>query len=79
MKIKILCVFIDPEVIKCLKSLHDRYVIVPADNSPHNFIFVYEDYYYLKKHSLNLTQRCLTNAPKCTFYVGKPQNAHSLS
>ena len=29
------------------------------------------------KCSLNYTQRNLTNAHKCIFYVGKPQNAHS--
>ena len=40
MKTNIPCVFKDPEVTKCLKSLHDKYVIVPPNN------FVCKDYYH---------------------------------
>ena len=46
MKTNIPCVFKDPEVTKCLKSLHDKYVIVPTDKAPNNFVFVCKDYYH---------------------------------
>jgi hypothetical protein len=33
-------VFKDQEAVKCLSSLHDRYVIVPADKTSNNIVFV---------------------------------------
>ena len=51
MKTKTPNVFHDPDVVKCLSSLHDKYVIVPADKVANNFVFVCKDYYL----------RCLVN------------------
>jgi hypothetical protein len=33
-------VFKDKEAVKCLSSLHDKYVIVPADKASNNIVFV---------------------------------------
>ena len=33
-------VFKDQEAVKCLSSLHDKYVIVPADKASNNIVFV---------------------------------------
>ena len=33
-------VFKDQEAIKCLSSLHDKYVIVPADKASNHIVFV---------------------------------------
>jgi hypothetical protein len=33
-------VFKDQEAVKCLSSLRDKYVIVPADNASNNIVFV---------------------------------------
>jgi hypothetical protein len=33
-------------VAKCLSSLHDKYVIVPADKASNNIVFVYKSYYF---------------------------------
>ena len=33
-------VFKDQEAVKCLYSLHDKYVIVPADKASNNIVFV---------------------------------------
>ena len=38
-------VFKDQEVVKCLSSLHDKYVIVP-DKASNNIVFVCKSYYY---------------------------------
>ena len=39
-------VFKDQEAVKCLSSLHDKYVIVPADKASNNIVFVCKSYYY---------------------------------
>jgi hypothetical protein len=39
-------VFKDQEAVKCLSSLHDKYVIVPADKSSNNIVFVCKSYYF---------------------------------
>ena len=31
---------------RTLKSLHDKYAIVPADKAPNNFVFVWKVYYH---------------------------------
>jgi hypothetical protein len=40
-------VFKDQEAVKCLSSLHDKYVIVPADKASNNIVFVCKSYYLL--------------------------------
>jgi hypothetical protein len=39
-------VFKDQEAVKCLSSLHDKYVIVPADMASNNIVFVCKSYYF---------------------------------
>jgi hypothetical protein len=39
-------VFKDQEAVKCLSSLHDKYVIVPADKASNNMVFVCKSYYF---------------------------------
>jgi hypothetical protein len=39
-------VFKDQESVKCLSSLHDKYVIVPADKASNNIVFVCKSYYF---------------------------------
>ena len=39
-------VFKDQEAVKCLSSLHDKYVIVPADKASNNIVFVCKSYYF---------------------------------
>ena len=39
-------VFKDQEAVKCLSSLHDKYVIVPADKASNNIVFVCISYYF---------------------------------
>ena len=39
-------VFKDKEAVKCLSSIHDKYVVVPADKAPNNVVFVCKSYYY---------------------------------
>ena len=39
-------VFKDQEAVKCLSSLHDKYVIVPADKASNNIVFVSKSYYF---------------------------------
>ena len=39
-------VFKDQEAVKCLFSLHYKYVIVPADKASNNIVFVCKSYYY---------------------------------
>ena len=36
----------DQGAVKCLPSLHDKYVIVPADKASNNIVFVCKSYYY---------------------------------
>ena len=38
--------FKDQEAVKCLSSLHDKYVIVPADKASNNIVFVCKSNYY---------------------------------
>ena len=39
-------VFKDQEAVKCISSLHDKYVIVPVDKASNNIVFVCKSYYY---------------------------------
>ena len=39
-------VFKDQEAVKCLSSLHDKYVIVPVDKASNNVVFVCKSYYF---------------------------------
>ena len=39
-------VFKDQEAVKCLSSLLDKYVIVPADKASNNIVFVCKSYYF---------------------------------
>jgi hypothetical protein len=39
-------VFKDQEAVKCLFSLHDKYVIVPADKASNNIVFVCKSYFF---------------------------------
>ena len=39
-------VFKNQEAVKCLSSLHDKYVIVPADKASNNIVFVCKSYYF---------------------------------
>jgi hypothetical protein len=39
-------VFKDQEAVKCLSSLHDKYVIVPVDKASNNIVCVCKSYYY---------------------------------
>jgi hypothetical protein len=39
-------VFKDQEAVKCLSSLHDKCVIVPADKASNNIVFVCKSYYF---------------------------------
>ena len=39
-------VFKDQEAVKCLSSLRDIYVIVPADKASNNIVFVCKSYYF---------------------------------
>jgi hypothetical protein len=39
-------VFKDQEAVKCLSSLHDKYVIVPAVKASNNIVFVCKSYYF---------------------------------
>jgi hypothetical protein len=46
-------VFKDQEAVKCLSSLHDKYVIVPVDKASNNIVFVCKSYNYeclIKEH-----------------------------
>ena len=38
-------IFKDPEVIETLSTIHDKYVVVPADKAPNNIIFVCKKHY----------------------------------
>ena len=38
--------FKDQEAVKCLSSLHDKYVVVPADKASNNIVFVSKSYYF---------------------------------
>jgi hypothetical protein len=49
-------VFKDQEAVKCLSSLHDKYVIVPAEKASNNIVFVCKSYYFdclLKELGIN--------------------------
>jgi hypothetical protein len=43
---RITSVFKDQEAVKRLSSLHDKYVIVPADKVSNNIVFVCKSYYF---------------------------------
>ena len=39
-------VFKDQEAVKCLSSLHDKYVIVPVEKASNNIVFACKSYYF---------------------------------
>ena len=39
-------VFKDQDAVKCLSSLHDKYVIVPVEKASNNIVFVCKSYYF---------------------------------
>ena len=39
-------VFKDQETVKCVSSLHPKYVIVPADKASNNILFVCKSYFF---------------------------------
>ena len=39
-------VFKNQEAVKCPSSLHDKYVIVPANKASNNIVFVCKSYYF---------------------------------
>jgi hypothetical protein len=41
-------IFKDPNVTKHLSHLHDNYVVVPAEKSSSNIVFVYKSHYNTK-------------------------------
>jgi hypothetical protein len=43
-------VFKDQEAVKCLSSLHAKYVIVPADKASNNIVFVCKSYYFIHNY-----------------------------
>jgi hypothetical protein len=43
---RVLKVLLDQEAVKCLSSLHDKYVIVPADKASNNIVFLCKSYYF---------------------------------
>lgn len=45
MKSKVSCVLKEKDVVTCLTSLQNKYVIVPADKAPNNVVFVCKNYY----------------------------------
>ena len=48
--------------MKCLSSLHDKYVVVPADKASNNIVFVCKSYYY----------ECLVKELGITEHSGNP-------
>ena len=46
MSTKTQSVFADHEVNNTLNSLHDKYVVVPADKAANNVVFICKSYYY---------------------------------
>jgi hypothetical protein len=64
-------VFIDQEAVKCLSSLHDKYVIVPAYKASNNIVFVCKSYYFeclIKELGINSNTSSNTlMIPLCTF------------
>jgi hypothetical protein len=66
-----LSIFKDQEAVKCLSSLHDKYVIVPADKASNNIVFVCKSYYFeclIKELGIN------NNTSSNTIY--KPTSFH---
>ena len=46
MSTKAQSVFSNPDVIKTLNSLHERFVVVPADKAANNVVLICKTYYY---------------------------------
>ena len=38
-------IFKDPDVAKTLSTIHDKYVVVPADKAQNNIVFICKKYY----------------------------------
>lgn len=45
MSTKTTSVFKDPEVVETLSTMHDNYVVVPADKAINNIILVWRKHY----------------------------------
>ena len=63
-------VFKDQEAVKCLSSLHDKYVIVPADKASNNIVFVCKSYYFeclIKELGINSNTSSNTTYKPTTF------------
>ena len=79
MSIKTESVFSDPDVVSELSSLHNNYVVVPADKASNNIVFICKAHYY----------NCLTNGPRQANLVliayassegsGEPAHPRSLA
>ena len=46
MSTKTKSVFSAPDVVSELSSMHDNYVVVPADKASNNIVFICKAYYY---------------------------------
>ena len=69
-------VFKDPDAMKCLTELHDKYVVVPADKAANNFVFVCKTYYYqCLINELGITKTDATYR-QCTFNIDEIMANH---
>ena len=55
-------VFSNPDAAKTLSTIHDKYVVVPADKAPNNIVFVCKTYYI----------QCLINELGIDSSIGNP-------
>ena len=55
-------VFSNPDAAKTLSTIHDKYVVVPADKAPNNIVFVCKTYYI----------QCLINELGIDSSLGNP-------
>ena len=63
-------VFKDQEAVKCLSSLHDKYVIVPADKASNNIVVVCKSYYFeclIKELGINSNTSSNTTCKPTSF------------
>ena len=68
MKCKVNNIFLDNEVCKCLTTLQNNYVIVPADKAPNNVVFICKKYYIeclLKELDISGNLSNKTYTPTC--------------
>jgi hypothetical protein len=63
-------VFNDQEAVKCHSSLHDKYVIVPADKASNYIVFVCKSYYFeclIKELGINSNTSSYTTYKPTSF------------